>query len=819
MEPKTGVDLFEHRDFVRAVVRGLLADEHAVDDVVQETCLRALERPPRQAALRAWLARVGRNLALTVRRREKSRDRRERAGARPEGQPSAAEAASRLERHRAVVEAVLALEEPFRSAILLRFYEDLKPREIARELGVPVDTVRSRLRRGLERLRARFDERHGGDRAAWSLALLPLLGARAVAATATGAGTKVLLLKGAIMSAKTKLLAASALLFVAAVATVTWQATAASDRAASPRSKPLPVADLEGARGPEADTPGTADATTTPVEAAIEALPDQGVGPTGVVREVEAKAEEPKPYRLAEETGDALGGLRVIVTDETGNGLPGVKVFVNRNGDLTGLTTGPDGRVEMQPLEAGKLLVAAVRGGRRRTAQVEVVGSRITEVTIALARGATVEGEVRHVERGLLNGVGVALELPKDGEGFEEWFQTDTNEQGRYRLEGVPPGTHALVVWGGVLGQEQRPRAMLVVGDPGLVTKDIVVGRVTLRGTVREADTGKPVPEARIWLHQPPRWNANVMTDARGVYEIMDLPPGEHQVNLLRDGYVALALPLVEIPADGMHTEDFTLRRAATLVLEVLDRDGLPVPGRLTVLLREPTGQNVMFQIDTDSLGIGRHARAVPGTYDVILGLPGYVEKTERVALGPGENRLTLRLEPAENPGRVSLQGTARDATTKEPIANVRVRIHRPFSRETATGPDGVYRFRDVQPGTLALTVSKDGYGVQYFGEVELGTEARTLDLELDPAATLQLHVTDRVGSPVVGRIFLGINGRGEKKTEFGTNLDADAEGHAIYKQIVPGSYVLIVSQGGVGEAKVETVILAGENLVRVRLE
>ena len=143
MEPETGIDprsLLEHRDFVRGIVRGLLADEDAVEDVVQETCLRALERPPRHAALNAWLARVGRNLALSALRGQRRRGQREHEVARPEGQPSAAEAAARLERHRLVVEAVLALEEPFRSAILLRFYEDLPPREIARQLGVPVDT-------------------------------------------------------------------------------------------------------------------------------------------------------------------------------------------------------------------------------------------------------------------------------------------------------------------------------------------------------------------------------------------------------------------------------------------------------------------------------------------------------------------------------------------------------------------------------------------------------------------------------------------------------------------------------------------------------
>jgi hypothetical protein len=40
-----------------------------------------------------------------------------------------------------VVGTVLALEEPYRAVVLLRF--DLKPGAIARRLGVPVETVRT----------------------------------------------------------------------------------------------------------------------------------------------------------------------------------------------------------------------------------------------------------------------------------------------------------------------------------------------------------------------------------------------------------------------------------------------------------------------------------------------------------------------------------------------------------------------------------------------------------------------------------------------------------------------------------------------------
>jgi len=103
------------------------------------------------------------------------RARRERVASRPENLPSAAEVAARLELQRAVADAVHALDEPYRSAIVHRYYDDRTPTEIAERLGVPVRTVETRLRRGLERLRARMDALHGGDRRKWCAGLLSLV--------------------------------------------------------------------------------------------------------------------------------------------------------------------------------------------------------------------------------------------------------------------------------------------------------------------------------------------------------------------------------------------------------------------------------------------------------------------------------------------------------------------------------------------------------------------------------------------------------------------------------------------------------------------
>ena len=173
IEPDT---LLAHHQWMRRLARRLVLDDSEADDVVQEAWLKATERPPEHVgALQAWLATVVRNAAKQLARGESRRDKRELAAARAEALPATADLVARAEARRMMLDATLALSEPSRSTILLRFFEALPPREIARQQGVPVETVRSRIRRGLEEMRKTLDRRTG-DRRSWSLALLPLAG-------------------------------------------------------------------------------------------------------------------------------------------------------------------------------------------------------------------------------------------------------------------------------------------------------------------------------------------------------------------------------------------------------------------------------------------------------------------------------------------------------------------------------------------------------------------------------------------------------------------------------------------------------------------
>ena len=181
--------LLSERPWVRGVARALVRDDAAADDLAQDAWVVALTHEgDAPYAPRGWMATILRRAASKGRRTDRRRDARERLVARPEAGPSTLDVVAQAEWHRRVVDAVLALDEPYRTAVLLRFFEDLPPREVALRTGAPVATVRSRVQRGLERLRAEFDRGHGGDRRAWAGSLAVLAGKGAVPGFLSGGG-------------------------------------------------------------------------------------------------------------------------------------------------------------------------------------------------------------------------------------------------------------------------------------------------------------------------------------------------------------------------------------------------------------------------------------------------------------------------------------------------------------------------------------------------------------------------------------------------------------------------------------------------------
>ena len=185
--------LLSQSDWVTALARALVADPATADDVAQSAWVDVLQSKRHSIVdPRAWLATIVRRKALRAQRTEARRQRRERAAdeaAAPAIVPSAADLAARIATHRELVDEVLALDEPYRETIVLRFFENLGIDAIAGRMQTKANTVRSRLQRGLVELRERFDRSHGG-RERWMPAVVGLaqrqLASEAAAVAATG---------------------------------------------------------------------------------------------------------------------------------------------------------------------------------------------------------------------------------------------------------------------------------------------------------------------------------------------------------------------------------------------------------------------------------------------------------------------------------------------------------------------------------------------------------------------------------------------------------------------------------------------------------
>ena len=140
--------------YLRHVLRDRAAAEDVFQQVFTEVWRRGASYDAQRGSLATWVLTIARSRAIDElrRRRPEPLD--------PDTMPETAVPAPQdevIDRWR-VAHLLTRLPVEERELLRLRFYLDLSQTEIAAQLGVPLGTVKSRMVRGLERLRAMLDE-------------------------------------------------------------------------------------------------------------------------------------------------------------------------------------------------------------------------------------------------------------------------------------------------------------------------------------------------------------------------------------------------------------------------------------------------------------------------------------------------------------------------------------------------------------------------------------------------------------------------------------------------------------------------------------
>ncbi|MCI0585861.1 MAG: sigma-70 family RNA polymerase sigma factor [Planctomycetes bacterium] len=826
--PPSPESLLAEAAWIRSLAGHLLQEPADADDVAQETWLAALRSPPRRGGpLRPWLRAVLVNAVRRLRRNEGRRQSREREVSPPERLPSAAELVERLDVLQEVGAAVRGLEEPYRSAVLLRYFEGLTPSDIAARQALTAEAVRKRLERGRERLRERLAERLGGRDP--SRRLLGLLVAGRLSPPERLAGSSASRLGPA-----TKGLAAGAAVLAGGLAAGSIAVAIRGDGAA-PTSAVGRLSSVDSStpgrpwillRPPEESPPPSGGTTRSPIAVDRGATPS--ASPDG------SRAVEP---------GEGVAAAGFVV-DPVGRPVPGASVWVMARGSRfegsVWTRTDAEGGFRLEGLSLDREIGAFAEGWAPSILQsVRGRPGETWPVQVQLERpGTEVSGSVVDPSGAPIAGARFLI----GSERGEIVFLPDTREGrappplpavsgagGLFRRESVPPGRQPIQSRAPGFGTTTMELDVPPGGLRGvrvvLAPEAGVVGRLLSR-------EGRPVEGARVRSGDGASFAGTVApSDADGRFEVRGLPGGS--VHLLAEHPEAgVARAELRLQAGSVRAWEPTLQPTPRIRGVLLDESGDPLEG-WTLSLRPQGREGEISAVETGRQGRFLLPHLAEAAYDLVVHAPGaWMELPFLVERGlrPGDGERPFRLRDlGATTGTIVGRVVRPDG---EPAAGTMVTGWH-LDQETHSWygitPDaesGRFEIARIPPGRLRVAVRSARWGHRILGAKAVSAGGR-LDLgtiRLEAPAVLRgslLGATDEDLERLRIRILDSEDEPVGPAHRTGRSYRSPPLGSGRYRLLVDGDFLESVRETfdlGVGEDRSLDVRLAPAGLVRVLL-
>jgi RNA polymerase sigma-70 factor (ECF subfamily) len=701
-------ELLAHGPFLERLARSLVADEQIARDLVQDTWVAALERPPRHGRNpRAWLGRVLRRGASRDASRRRGDDPRAVSAA--EIEPADPRAPGDEQDLAAlcveVSAAVRALEPSYRTVILLRFYDGLAPSAIATRLDVPVSTVHTRLQRALATLRARLDREVG--RRNWAGILFALPGLRRSArpqrraVPLRSAGLTTAAVFGAALGLSLALFGGEPEGTAAPVARSARAATGLEAALAEPEA-------IERA-------PARADR--------VDAAPGSP-GPPTIELQVVTPAGRP----------DAGAAVQALVYSGEGASLATLG-FTDADGRFAFRVTPALVRPPEDVPFGGRVGVYAV--SRTRTpSDLSFVAPAIGALTLEVGEpGVLLRGSVHDAGgvpvAGALVVVGDNGRTEKRGDvlRFSLARSAASEADGSYQVHQVPPGSHPVYV----SAPGYAPARTWWSGSTAEPVAFALTRGATVAGTVLDAN-GHPVPGAEVWttFDAGPERRSSTRADDRGVYALAALPPRDSVVFARSPEHPdRIASTLLDLDEGAVSAWSPRLEPASTLELELVDERGDPL-AEWHVELVDASG--IWNQrLVTDASGTARFDAVPAGPLEVYT-------RGALLAAGAGSARCVLRgVERGPDVVRVVVPAAEASARLRGRLVDGYGMPHRDASISLRRAGDvtahasrvdresGTFETAPITPGRYQLSAL-----FPPLGRAELGTVSLAAGEELD---------------------------------------------------------------------------------------
>lgn len=430
--------------------------------------------------------------------------------------------------------------------------------------------------------------------------------------------------------------------------------------------------------------------------------------------------------------------------------------------------------------------LAGSERGPRAALPASVDGEPVGVLTLTLGKGAL---------RGSVTGAGQPLALARVEPVLPPPHRAAvrTDEAGRYEIRGLPEGV--LDLRAGAEGFRSRSvtTPALVAGAATEVPPIDLARRPDLVDGIEVKVTdlaGRPVEGARVLATTLP-WDLHLAigpadagirdaihrqasSDARGVAQILGLPPQAYSVAVTAPGFCTLAWDEVQVAHGRVERLLARLGPAATIQGRVVDASGSPVPGARVMGFHQPSFMSsVMVTADKDG------TFTLEGLREGRYWLMGFHDDAGRGQANPVTSPSQGALLKLGGTGTVEGRVLGTDG---QPVKGATVRPYssEPFgyvySRVVRAQDDGTFRV-GLTPGAWLLDAWSEG------GQLAQGTkvsvkvgETSTVAITLPATGVVRGVVTDAAGEHVQGaEVYVRMGGfpPGPKREQYARS-DAD---------------------------------------------